>query len=473
MLCALSYLHGQSPPIIHGNLTCDSVFIAHNGLIKIGAVAPDAIRQTVKSVCINGLNNMHTLAPELAGDITPAVGSSLPIVSSNGLAVSSPGASTVIGQACPATDIYAFGVVALEMALLGFASNTRSDSERLTSSASSPSLANSSSISPLPPSTLLQSNWSRESLLQMLQQLEMPLQREFISGCLSTDPHQRPTARSLLFHPLVFQVPSLQLLCAHRIISSDSPYSAPETLAEELQKRRRTSNKPVAQIPCINGQARSLTPTDLSRCNSEHVEQLVEEVRDGVHPMYAFEKRKLIRTCSSQLFEVSSQVSDGTHTTVRSSESRQSNVPDGTSDSRCRFDSMRSEQSIGVFYANSNQFETSLPQSDGAVALDAALYDSAESLSVAFETCTHCAEPTYTVESRRIVQIEVLVQHATAAATDNPHSQPMLSVRLRLDDQMNRQLSCELSELDSPMTMAQELVYYGFIHPVCLSKAIF
>ena len=35
LLC--SYLHSCDPPIIHGNLTCDTVFIQHNGLIKIGS----------------------------------------------------------------------------------------------------------------------------------------------------------------------------------------------------------------------------------------------------------------------------------------------------------------------------------------------------------------------------------------------------------------------------------------------------
>lgn len=32
-----SYLHSCNPPIIHGNLTCDTIFIQHNGLIKIGS----------------------------------------------------------------------------------------------------------------------------------------------------------------------------------------------------------------------------------------------------------------------------------------------------------------------------------------------------------------------------------------------------------------------------------------------------
>lgn len=36
-LSFFSYLHSCDPPIIHGNLTCDTIFIQHNGLIKIGS----------------------------------------------------------------------------------------------------------------------------------------------------------------------------------------------------------------------------------------------------------------------------------------------------------------------------------------------------------------------------------------------------------------------------------------------------
>nr|CAD7430657.1 unnamed protein product [Timema monikensis] len=61
-----SYLHSCSPPIIHGNLTCDTIFIQHNGLVKIGSVAPDAIHHHVKT-CRDNMKNMHFIAPEYAG----------------------------------------------------------------------------------------------------------------------------------------------------------------------------------------------------------------------------------------------------------------------------------------------------------------------------------------------------------------------------------------------------------------------
>ena len=86
--CLCSYLHSCTPPIIHGNLTTDTIFIQHNGLIKIGSgenllciettplqlfikilrytVAPDAIYNHVKTFK-QEQRNMHYIAPEYAG----------------------------------------------------------------------------------------------------------------------------------------------------------------------------------------------------------------------------------------------------------------------------------------------------------------------------------------------------------------------------------------------------------------------
>lgn len=36
ILSALNYLHSCDPPIVHANLTCNTIFIQQNGLVKIG-----------------------------------------------------------------------------------------------------------------------------------------------------------------------------------------------------------------------------------------------------------------------------------------------------------------------------------------------------------------------------------------------------------------------------------------------------
>uniref|UniRef100_A0A8C2Q832 Nuclear receptor binding protein 2b n=1 Tax=Cyprinus carpio TaxID=7962 RepID=A0A8C2Q832_CYPCA len=85
ILSALSYLHSCDPPIIHGNLTCDTIFIQHNGLIKIGS-----------GIFSLHFKNLHFFSPEYGC------------------------------ESCEddyAIDIFSFGICALEMAVLEIQAN--------------------------------------------------------------------------------------------------------------------------------------------------------------------------------------------------------------------------------------------------------------------------------------------------------------------------------------------------------------
>ncbi|CAH1122588.1 unnamed protein product [Ceutorhynchus assimilis] len=224
ILSALSYLHSCSPPIIHGNLTCDTIFIQHNGLVKIGSVAPDSINHHVKT-CHDDFKNMHFIAPE-----HPAIS--------------------------PAIDIYAFGMCALEMAALEIIGNGESGKKV-----------------------------TEENIQQTIDLLEDERQRDFIQKCLRKDPEERCTARQLLFHPLLFEVHSLKLLAAHVLVRNSANIS--ETITDELMRRWYGPEVIVAEIKRKNrSEVHTIRMTDIPV--TEKLEKFVEDVKNGIYPLTAF-----------------------------------------------------------------------------------------------------------------------------------------------------------------------------------------
>lgn len=132
-----------------------------------------------------------------------------------------------------AIDIYAFGVCALESQAL----------ELVPGSVHPPSSANSNgakeSTGDKAASSLQQGGngtngnqvaasdteggvvlVTEESIQKTIDCLEDEMQKDFIRKCLRKAPEDRPTARELLFHPVLFEVHSLKLLAAHILVNT-------------------------------------------------------------------------------------------------------------------------------------------------------------------------------------------------------------------------------------------------------------
>ena len=61
---------------------------------------------------------------------------------------------------------------------------------------------------------------TEESIQKTIDCLEDEMQKDFIRKCLRKTPEDRPTARELLFHPVLFEVHSLKLLAAHILVNT-------------------------------------------------------------------------------------------------------------------------------------------------------------------------------------------------------------------------------------------------------------
>ncbi|XP_063620628.1 nuclear receptor-binding protein homolog [Cydia splendana] len=321
ILSALSYLHGCVPPIVHGNLTCDTIFIQHNGLVKIGSVAPDAIHHHVKT-CRENMRNMHLIAPEYASS----------------------------QMVTPAMDIYSFGMCALETAALEIQGNGDSGS-----------------------------HVTDEHIARTVESLEEPRQKDFIYRCINKDPAQRPTARELLFHPLLFEVHSLKLLAAHTLVNTSANIS--ETITDEV-----VSSNGEALATCVRGgELHEITVRDLPP-HQEKLEKFVEDVKYGIYPLTAYG------------------------------------------------------------YRSSNGRAASPLAPDPAPAASPEPRD---------------------VETRRVVNMMCsLKPHPPLQPQDDAAQDQdlLMTILLRMDDKMNRQLTCCVTRRDSAPKLAHELVQLGFIH---------
>lgn len=354
MLSALCYLHSSYPPIIHGNLTCDTVFISHNGLIKINAIAPNVIHRTLKSVREDTPANMHYVAPEIG------------IYKEERSFYVAPVPAPL---SSPAIDVFSFGICALEMAALEIAPNPAPN-------------ANENNVI-----------ITQDVIYRTIESLENPLQRDFIRACLSQLPSRRPSARKLLFHPVMFEVPSLRLFSAHVIVST--PSYQPEQLTEEALNRPLSvdsdgHDKVLAEIPAgaNDRPAVGLRASDVPR---REMEKFFEEVRNGAYPLTAV-------------------------------------VPS-------------SKQPIISRPRNTSVFEFGP--------------DSPESFQEE--------------EHRRLATVQCSAKSEYVGDAGSPpagDSGRSVTLVLRLDDKMNRQVSCELRSSDTPKALVEELLLHGLIHAV-------
>eukprot|EP00123_Amoebidium_parasiticum_P005006 comp16255_c0_seq1/m.13983 comp16255_c0_seq1/g.13983 ORF comp16255_c0_seq1/g.13983 comp16255_c0_seq1/m.13983 type:complete len:464 (-) comp16255_c0_seq1:275-1666(-) len=170
ILSALNRLHSNN--ITHGNLSLDTVYIQHNGLVKVGDLWLGDLQKHVKSRTMrnDGVNTYW--APELYDE--------------------SPDEDDLPSS----IDIYAFGILVLEMAT------------------GDPPYKECNSYSEVYEKVI---NGIKPASLEKVQNPEL---QDMILQCLSPK-ETRPTAKDLLAHRFLFEVPPLKVFAAHFILRNN------------------------------------------------------------------------------------------------------------------------------------------------------------------------------------------------------------------------------------------------------------
>ncbi|CAD5206933.1 unnamed protein product [Bursaphelenchus okinawaensis] len=388
ILSALNYLHSCEPPIVHANLTCNTVFIQQNGLIKIGCVAPNAIHHHVKTFREN-LKNMHYVAPEF----------------------------DQLSEATTETDIYSFGICALEMATTGGLCCNGGSTE------------STSQVTPA-------------MIRKAIDSLEDGKQRDFIESCLNPNPKKRPTARELLFHQALFEVHSLKLLAAHAIVNS----KLIDHLTEE-DLRVQDSTKIVA-----TSKHKNVAYCELSTFQID-LDKFLEDVRNGIYPLIAF--APLAHLPTKMKLNAESAITGFTHDAPRRSEQKSvtysnkdpENQRNTTQKTEVK-DNKENNQQNNVKHTTTSNGNTSVnvPGKDEG-------YDTVQSgiTPSGNQSGGDNKEQGKYAESRQIVEISANIDGN------------MLKATLKLDDMMIRELRTPVGNEDNAEMLANDLVHLGFI----------
>ena len=409
ILSALSYLHSCEPPIVHANLTCNTVFIQQNGLVKIGCVAPNTIHHHVKTFREN-IKNIHYLAPEYDH----------------------------LTEATTQADIYSFGVCALEMATTGaLQSGCLNGGGSGEKSATSPPSEGAGGVAATATSSTSAGGGgfhmvTEELMRKAIDSLEDPEQKEFIEQCLEHDPAKRANVAELLNR-----------------LGPPEPDKNETSLDEDgfIEESRESSHEPTP-MPAAD---RATSPLEAA----PNIEQ--QPANPTIH-----NHQTVVRPPTSIATSIAHPQQDGYQSAVQSTATatiatHASTTATTTTTASTSF----SASAPGLLQPPPNQQQQHQQAPDEGYHTTQSMMDaptgtstplSAEMLSASNVVPQHR-------ETRQIVQMhaEVLDGH-------------QLRVQFQLDDQMNRQLTAPLRDEDTPEALAAELVQHGFVSEINSTK---
>ncbi|CAF2078780.1 unnamed protein product [Rotaria magnacalcarata] len=414
LLSALNYLHSREEPIIHGNLTCDTIFIQNTGLLKIGSLAPDVLHRHIKSITDSSAKHLHFQAPEIDDELN---------------------------QITTAVDIYSLGMVTLEMINVDLGGN--GDTHAVTEAV----------------------------VNEAIETLENPVQKDLVLQCLKTDPVKRPTARELLFHPALFEIPTLKLLSVHSL--ADDIRSKPDRLFVSPFHQPIQNEEIFAELEPVREGVKPLIYT-FKDCPSFDLDKLLEDVQNGLHPITAYHilfpthsslsliaklpnnEKLLTASSSSSSLPPSALINNDTDLTnsVQSITDSLVSYPTSSNDSNLQSltNGMKSRTGTVTFERTSSANNDSEHNNNDSISTPIHNNNNTNNNS-----STALLSNSDEKENRRIIDIQCKLKTKDTRSS-------LLFISVKFQDRLQRDMTAEVDSDESSNMIAKELLEHGLFH---------
>ncbi|CAF2849163.1 unnamed protein product [Rotaria sp. Silwood2] len=295
--------------------------------------------------------------------------------------------------------------------------------------------------------------------------LDNPVQKDLVLKCLEIDPLKRPTAHDLLFHPALFEIPTLKLLSVHSL--ADDIRSKPDRSFVSPFHHSLPNDQIFAELEPIREGVKSVIFT-YKDCPSFDLDKLLEDVQNGLHPITAY--HLLFPTHSSlnlstrlsntdRILTASSSYSSLAASTLINTDTDLTTSAQSTTDLFVNYPMNTNDSNITTL-TNGIKSRNGLTTFERSIS---ATNDSEHNTNELIPTISNNNSlPTLSSnsdekENRRIIDIQCKLKTKETRSC-------LLLISVKFQDRLQRDMTAEILLEETPNTLAKELLELGLIH---------
>lgn len=272
------------------------------------------------------------------------------------------------------------------------------------------------------------------------------------------------------------------MICANKILNNSSTGFSLEQIDEEFNRRMQNTQSIIAEIHHQDGTNVVRRICDLSKLNTEYLEKFFEEIKNGVYPLYAFNKSlKMKITKYMKLRRNQNSFKNLIENSMQLNQINKDNL-NGLNENCSQLNCLNGDDNLNNKNTAEIMDELNNEEEINQIVDEQECQDEEDDYDQEEETCSQTdfeikdenSQDVYEEETRRIEQIEITLNRTDQSLIRNNDEKLYCSdktnqeiiILLKLDDKMNRKLSCSLSNDDNGTILSYELVLNGFINSV-------